>query len=230
MLNQNIKELPFGLSIEASWASLLADVWEDEYFKNLIAFVQEEYQNEQVFPPQKDVFNAFLHCPANQVKVVILGQDPYHGKGQAHGLSFSVKSGMNLPPSLLAIFKEIKSDVGKEIPSDGDLSRWASQGVFLLNATLTVRANQPGSHQKKGWERMTDCVIQLINQSNTPIVFMLWGSFAQMKASLIEDSKHLILRAPHPSPLSSYRGFFGCKHFSQANEFLKTNGLDPIDW
>lgn len=230
MLNHNIKGLPLGLTMEPSWASSLTDIWNEECFQKLASFVEDEYRLGKVFPAKEDIFNAFWLCPLDQVKVVILGQDPYHGLGQAHGLSFSVKSGVPLPPSLVSIFKEIKSDLGKEIPFEGDLSNWARQGVFLLNSTLTVRANQAGSHQKKGWEKFSDRVIQLINESDRPVVFMLWGAFAQKKASLIDHSKHLVLQAPHPSPLSSYKGFFGCKHFSQANEFLKNNGQFPINW
>jgi uracil-DNA glycosylase len=230
MLNHNIKELSLSVSMEPTWGSAMSYEWNEEYFKKLSSFVEEEYQFGDVFPPKEDIFNAFWLCPIDEVKVVILGQDPYHGFGQAHGLSFSVKSDVPFPPSLVAIFKEIKSDLGIEIPVDGDLSRWARQGVFLLNSTLTVRANQPGSHQKKGWERFSDRVIQLINESGKAVVFVLWGAFAQKKASLIDHSRHLVLQAPHPSPLSSYRGFFGCKHFSQANEFLKNNGQFPINW
>jgi uracil-DNA glycosylase len=216
--------------IEPSWEIALKKVFQQDYFKDLTSFVKDEYSNGKVFPPGKDIFNAFWHCPIDKVKVVILGQDPYHGPDQAHGLSFSVKPGIPFPPSLLNIFKEIKSDLGKDLPPNGDLTRWADQGVFLLNATLTVQATLAGSHQNKGWEQFTDEVIRKISDSQTHVVFMLWGAYAQKKAVLIDESKHLILKAPHPSPLSAHRGFLGCKHFSQANAYLISNGIDPIDW
>lgn len=230
MVNQNIKELPFGLFIDSSWASILEDVLEGEQFKKLGQFVADAYQSSLVFPRKENVFKAFSFCSLDQVKVVILGQDPYHGLGQADGLSFSVPTGVPIPPSLHAIFKEIKTDLNIEVPKDGDLSRWANQGVFLLNSTLTVKGNQAGSHQKKGWEDFSDAVIQVLDASRHPLVFLLWGAHAIKKAKLIHDPKHLILSAPHPSPLSSYRGFFGCKHFSKANQFLIENGLEPIKW
>jgi uracil-DNA glycosylase len=216
--------------IEPSWEIALKKVFQQDYFKDLTSFVKDEYSNGKVFPPGKDIFNAFWHCPIDKVKVVILGQDPYHGPDQAHGLSFYVKPGIPFPPSLLNIFKEIKSDLGKDLPPNGDLTRWADQGVFLLNATLTVQATLAGSHQNKGWEQFTDEVIRKISDSQTHVVFMLWGAYAQKKAVLIDESKHLILKAPHPSPLSAHRGFLGCKHFSQANAYLISNGIDPIDW
>ncbi len=218
------------LTIEPSWESALEKVLQQDYFKELASFVRDEYSNGKVFPPGKEIFNAFWHCPINKVKVVILGQDPYHGPGQAHGLSFSVKPGIPFPPSLLNIFKEIKSDLGKDMPPNGDLTRWADQGVFLLNATLTVKETLAGSHQNKGWEQFTDEVIREINESQPHVVFMLWGAYAQKKAVLIDESKHLILKAPHPSPLSAHRGFLGCKHFSQANSYLISKGIDPIEW
>lgn len=218
------------LTIEPSWESALEKVFQQDYFKELASFVRDEYSNGKVFPPGKEIFNAFWHCPINKVKVVILGQDPYHGPGQAHGLSFSVKPGIPFPPSLLNIFKEIKSDLGKDMPPNGDLTRWADQGVFLLNATLTVKETLAGSHQNKGWEQFTDEVIREINESQPHVVFMLWGAYAQKKAVLIDESKHLILKAPHPSPLSAHRGFLGCKHFSQANSYLISKGIDPIEW
>lgn len=218
------------LTIEPSWESALEKVFQQDYFKELASFVRDEYSNGKVFPPGKEIFNAFWHCPINKVKVVILGQDPYHGPGQAHGLSFSVKPGIPFPPSLLNIFKEIKSDLGKSMPPNGDLTRWADQGVFLLNATLTVKETLAGSHQNKGWEQFTDEVIREINESQPHVVFMLWGAYAQKKAVLIDKSKHLILKAPHPSPLSAHRGFLGCKHFSQANSYLISKGIDPIEW
>jgi uracil-DNA glycosylase len=196
----------------------------------LVSFVKDEYQTHVVYPPGKEIFNAFNHCPMRAVKVVILGQDPYHGPGQAHGLSFSVKQGIRFPPSLLNIFKEIKSDIGLDMPPNGDLTRWANQGVFLLNATLTVRAYQAGSHQNQGWETFTDEVIKAISFQRENVVFMLWGAYAQKKAELIDTEKHLILKAPHPSPLSAHRGFLGCRHFSKANEYLIEKQLKPIEW
>lgn len=216
--------------IDPSWEISLKKVFQQNYFKELVSFVKDEYSNGKVFPPGKDIFNAFWHCPIDKVKVVILGQDPYHGPDQAHGLSFSVKPGIPFPPSLLNIFKEIKADLGKDMPPNGDLTRWADQGVFLLNATLTVRATLAGSHQNKGWEQFTDEVIRKISDSQTHVVFMLWGAYAQKKAVLIDEVKHLILKAPHPSPLSAYRGFLGCRHFSKANAYLISSGVDPIEW
>lgn len=216
--------------IEPSWGEALKDVFENEFFGKLISFVKDEYSSAKVFPRGKDIFNAFEYCPLDQVKVVILGQDPYHGPGQAHGLSFSVKPGIPFPPSLQNIFKEIQSDLGKPFPENGDLTRWATQGVFLLNATLTVRAHQAGSHQNRGWEEFTDQVIRIISDSQEHVVFMLWGSFAQKKSVLINQKKHLVLKAPHPSPLSAYRGFFGCRHFSKANEYLVANGMSAVEW
>jgi uracil-DNA glycosylase len=218
------------VTIETSWKNALAHKFEEIFFNVLVDFIKDEYQSQMVFPPGKDIFNAFNLCPLDQVKVVILGQDPYHGSGQAHGLSFSVKPGIPFPPSLLNIFKEIKTDLSVDMPPNGDLTRWANQGVFLLNATLTVRAHEAGSHQGKGWEEFTDGVIEVINRTQSNVVFMLWGSFAQKKSVLIDTSKHLILKAPHPSPLSSYRGFFGSKHFSKANEYLEANGKALIKW
>lgn len=216
--------------IEPSWKVLLGDTFEQEYFENLVSFVKQEYKTQKIFPPGRMIFNAFEKTPVENVKVVILGQDPYHGDGQAHGLSFSVLPGMRFPPSLLNILKEIKSDLGKELPPNGDLTRWAQQGVFLLNASLTVRAHNAGSHQGKGWEEFTDQVISRLAATREGIVFLLWGAFAQKKAALIPQDKHLILKAPHPSPLSAHRGFFGSKHFSQANEYLISKGKEPIKW
>lgn len=218
------------VKIEPSWKKVLEPVFQSESFINLTSFVKEEYSRENIFPEGKNIFNAFWHCPLDQIKVVILGQDPYHGPGQAHGLSFSVKPGIPFPPSLLNIFKEIKNDLGKDLPSNGDLTRWADQGVFLLNATLTVRAHQAGSHQKKGWEEFTDEVIKKISEKREHVVFLLWGAYAQKKAELIDVSKHLILKAPHPSPLSAHRGFLGCGHFSKSNEYLISKGINPIEW
>ncbi|REG90681.1 uracil-DNA glycosylase [Algoriphagus antarcticus] len=218
------------VKIEPSWRSALDQFFDQKFFKDLITFLVHEYTSKNVYPSGNEIFNAFNHSPLDTVKVVILGQDPYHGPGQAHGLSFSVKPGVPFPPSLLNIFKEIESDLGKPLPNNGNLIRWADQGVFLLNATLTVRAHEAGSHQKKGWEEFTDEVIRTISDSRENVVFLLWGAYAQKKAALIDDSKHLILKAPHPSPLSSYRGFFGCRHFSKANEYLLAKGKKPIDW
>jgi len=216
--------------IEPSWKDMLGDTFEQDYFKNLVSFVKEEYGSQKIFPPGKLIFNAFEKTPVENVKVVILGQDPYHGDGQAHGLSFSVLPGIRFPPSLLNILKEIKSDLGKDLPPNGDLTRWAKQGVFLLNASLTVRAHQAGSHQGKGWEKFTDEVISRLANQRKGIVFLLWGAFAQKKAVLIPYDRHLILKAPHPSPLSAHRGFFGCKHFSRTNEYLMSQGKEPIEW
>lgn len=218
------------VKIEDSWKKALSDVFEKNFFQRLVSFVKDEYQVNQVFPPGKEIFNAFNHCPLDAVKVVILGQDPYHGPGQAHGLSFSVKPGVPFPPSLLNILKEIKSDIGIDMPPNGDLTRWSNQGVFLLNATLTVRANQAGSHQNQGWETFTDEVIKVISSRRSNVVFMLWGAYAQKKAELIDSNKHLILKAPHPSPLSAHRGFLGCKHFSKANQYLIEKNLQPVIW
>ena len=218
------------VKIEDSWKKVLSDVFEQDFFQRLVSFVKDEYQTNQVFPPGKEIFNAFNHCTLQSVKVVILGQDPYHGPGQAHGLSFSVKPGVPFPPSLLNILKEIKSDIGIDMPPNGDLTRWADQGVFLLNATLTVRANQAASHQNQGWETFTDEVIKIINLHQENVVFLLWGAYAQKKADLIDSKKHLILKAPHPSPLSAHRGFLGCRHFSQTNQYLIERNLKPIEW
>jgi uracil-DNA glycosylase len=218
------------VKIEDSWKNSLKSVFQTDFFEELTDFVRSEYQKHQIFPPGKEIFNAFWRCPLPQVKVVILGQDPYHGEGQAHGLSFSVKPGIPFPPSLLNILKELKNDLGLDLPPNGDLSRWADQGVFLLNATLTVRANQAGSHQNRGWEQFTDEVIRVINQEREHVVFMLWGAYAQKKSELIDGKKHLILKAPHPSPLSAHRGFLGCGHFSKANDYLLNTNQDPIFW
>lgn len=218
------------VKIHETWKNVLQEEFTKPYFTNLVDFVKQEYQSQVVFPKGKEIFNAFEHCTFDQVKVVILGQDPYHGPGQAHGLSFSVREGVPFPPSLLNIFKEINRDLGISIPSNGNLSRWADQGVLLLNATLTVRAHQAGSHQGKGWEVFTDAVIQQIAQRKQNIVFMLWGAYAQKKAAFISEDKHLKLHAPHPSPLSAHRGFLGCGHFSKANAYLRERGLQEIKW
>ena len=217
--------------IDASWKEVLQKEFEKDYFTRLTSFVREEYAGTTpIYPPARLIFNAFDHCPFNDVKVVILGQDPYHGVGQANGLCFSVNKGVAFPPSLMNIFKEIQSDLGTPIPQDGDLTRWSDQGVLLLNATLTVRASQAGSHQKRGWEEFTDAAIRELAERRENIVFILWGSYAQKKGAFIDRNRHLVLTSPHPSPLSAYQGFFGCRHFSTANEFLKTCGQSPIDW
>ncbi len=218
------------VKIEESWKRLLAPEFESEYFKQLTDFVRNEYATQQIFPPAKLIFNAFDHTPVDKVKVVILGQDPYHDVGQAHGLCFSVNDGVKFPPSLQNIFKEIQSDTGAPYPTSGNLERWANQGVLLLNATLTVRAHNAGSHQGHGWETFTDNVISRLSAAREGLVFMLWGSYAISKARLIDTSKHLVLTTVHPSPLSAYRGFFGCKHFSKANEYLRQHGETEIVW
>lgn len=216
--------------IEPSWKSVLIDEFNKPYFVALKEFLVEEKKKYVVYPAGANIFNAFACTPFDQVKVVIIGQDPYHGPGQAHGLSFSVPEGIQKPPSLVNIFKELHDDIGKPIPESGNLEAWAKQGVLLLNATLTVRANQAGSHQKHGWEQFTDSVISTLSKQKTGLVFLLWGRFAQDKATLIDASKHFILKAAHPSPLSAYNGFFGCKHFSKANEILLSQGKTPIAW
>jgi len=218
------------VKIEPSWKVKMQSEFEKPYFKDLTDFVKIEYQEHKIYPPGKFIFNAFQHCPFDSVKVVILGQDPYHGSGQANGLCFSVNKGIKLPPSLINIFKEIKNDLGIEVPVNGDLERWADQGVLLLNATLTVRANDAGSHQNRGWEIFTDSVIQRISDDRMGLVFLLWGAYAGRKAVLINGNNHLILKSPHPSPFSADRGFFGCKHFSKSNEYLKNNYQSEIDW
>lgn len=218
------------VKIEESWKKQLHHEFENDYFINLTNFIRNEYQTKQIFPPAKLIFNAFEHTPFDKVKVVILGQDPYHNDGQAHGLSFSVNDGIQFPPSLINIFKEINTDLGIPIPKSGNLTRWADQGVLLLNATLTVQAHQAGSHQNKGWEKFTDAAIKRLAEERENIVFLLWGSYAQKKAAFIDGNKHLILKSVHPSPLSAHRGFFGNKQFSQINEYLVSKGLTPIQW
>lgn len=212
------------------WDTLLKQEFEKEYYVNLRKFLVNEYNNYTVYPPASDLFNALKLTSYSDVKVVILGQDPYHGFGQAHGLCFSVKQGVTPPPSLKNMFKEIKEDLGIEPPDHGELTKWAERGVLLLNTTLTVREAQPNSHKGKGWEILTDKIIELLNWHETPVVFMLWGANARSKKELITNQRHLVLETVHPSPLSAYGGFFGCKHFSKANEFLTANGLTPIDW
>lgn len=216
--------------IEESWRSHLQGEFDKPYFATLTQFVRSEYATRQIFPPGRQIFNAFDLCPFDRVKVVIIGQDPYHDDGQANGLCFSVNPGTPFPPSLQNIFKEISDDLERPMPTDGDLSRWARQGVLLLNATLTVRAHQAGSHQGKGWEQFTDAVIHELSAHRDHLVFMLWGSYAKAKGAQIDTSRHCILTAAHPSPLSAYRGFFGCHHFSLANAYLTSHGLTPIDW
>lgn len=219
------------VEIHPSWEKVLQALFETASFENLAQFLKKEYAENECYPPGKLIFEAFNACPLEQLKVVIIGQDPYHGPGQAHGLSFSVPEGVSLPPSLINIFKEIENDLGIPIPTSGNLTSWANQGIFLLNATLSVRAHQAGSHQKQGWEAFTDQVIQTISTQKEGVVFMLWGGFAKKKAQLIDASKHLILSSGHPSPLSANRGYwFGNKHFSQCNAYLKTRGIKAIDW
>lgn len=216
--------------IEESWGEALKSEFAASYFSELKEFLSKDKKQYQVFPPGPDIFSAFNHTPLSRVKAIILGQDPYHGEGQAHGLSFSVPDGVRLPPSLKNIYTELADDLGIVPPISGNLENWAKHGVLLLNATLTVRKGEPGSHQGKGWEIFTDQVIKTISDLRAGIVFILWGKFAQDKISLIDESKHFILTAPHPSPFSVYRGFYGCKHFSKANAILLENGLEPIDW
>ena len=218
------------VKIETTWKSKLKDEFEKEYFLKLTEIIREEYKGNTIYPHASLIFNAFNLCPFQNVKAVIIGQDPYHGPGQAHGLCFSIRDGVDFPPSLINIFKEIELDLGLKRPSSGNLERWANQGVLLLNATLTVRAHQAGSHQKKGWEEFTDSVISIINSEKQNIVFFLWGAYAQKKGETIDRSRHLVLESVHPSPLSASKGFFGNKHFSKCNEFFKVNGIEPIDW
>ncbi len=216
--------------ITNDWAKPLSEEFRKPYYRDLYTKVLEEYRTRKIFPAADDIFNAFHLTPLHQVKVVILGQDPYHNDGQAHGLCFSVKPNVEIPPSLVNIYQELHDDLGCKIPNNGYLVKWAEQGVLLLNTVLTVRAHQANSHRGIGWEQFTDAVIEVVNREDRPIVFLLWGRPAQMKKSMLHNPKHLILEAPHPSPLSAYRGFFGCKHFSRANEFLIAHGLEPIDW
>ncbi len=216
--------------IENDWSPVVAQETKKEYYRTLYRFVSDEYQSAVVYPPSEDIFNAFHFTPLSKVKVLLLGQDPYHNVHQAHGLSFSVLPGEEIPPSLKNIYKELNADLGCYIPNNGYLKKWADQGVLLLNTVLTVRAHQPFSHQKHGWEQFTDAIIRAVNEQDRPIVFFLWGKPAQSKMSMLNNPKHLILTAPHPSPLSASRGFFGCRHFSKANEFLIAHGESPIDW
>ena len=217
-------------AINGDWLEALKGEFGKEYYKKLFAKVTEEYRTYRIFPPADDVFNAFHLTPLKDVKVVIFGQDPYHGENQAHGLCFSVKPSVEIPPSLVNIYKELHDDLGCSIPTHGYLEKWAKQGVLLLNTVLTVRAHQANSHRGIGWEEFTDAAIKVLNAEDRPIVFILWGRPAQMKKSMLNNPKHLILETPHPSPLSSYRGFFGSRPFSQTNCFLEANGVEPIDW
>jgi uracil-DNA glycosylase len=219
------------VSIEPSWMNVLKEEFSKPYFKQLVLHLKTEKQlGKTIYPAGRFIFNAFDATPFQNVKVVILGQDPYHGPGQAHGLSFSVPAGVTLPPSLLNIFKELQSDIGLSMPSQGDLTHWAQRGVFLLNASLTVRQGEPMSHAQIGWATFTDTVISLLSEKREKLVFMLWGKFAKEKSVLIDEKKHLVLKAAHPSPLSAHQGFLGCRHFSEANQYLVKNGIDPIDW
>ena len=218
------------VQIEESWKERLTNEFEKDYFIRLTDFVRAEYKSTTIYPPGRLIFNAFNLCPFDKVKVVIIGQDPYHGPDQAHGLCFSVNDGIAYPPSLQNIFKEIQNDLGIPIPSSGNLTRWANQGVLLLNATLTVRAHQAGSHQRKGWEEFTDAAIRILANQREHLVFILWGAYAQKKGAFIDRSKHLVLTSAHPSPLSAYNGFFGNKHFSRTNDYLTAHGKTPIQW
>ncbi len=218
------------VKINSEWNIQLASVWESAEFAQTAEYVRREYAMHCIFPPASKIFAAFDLCPFSKVKVVIIGQDPYHGDGQANGLAFSVAPGIEIPPSLVNIFQEIHDDLGSPVPADGDLTRWAKQGVLLLNNSLTVRAHTPASHSSIGWDRVTDAAIKALSDKREHIVFLLWGSHAQRKLPLIDRNKHLVLTAPHPSPLSAYRGFFGCKHFSKTNSYLIANGIDSILW
>ncbi len=219
------------VKIEESWKKVLQNEFNEKYFKDLITFVKSEYQKSTVYPPAKFIFNAFDLTPFDRVKVVILGQDPYHGPNQANGLAFSVNEDIPTPPSLVNIYKEIESDLGvKTKNKNGNLENWAKQGVLMLNATLTVRAHTAGSHQNKGWEKFTDAVVKILSEQKENLVFILWGSYAQKKGSVIDENKHLVIKSPHPSPLSAYAGFFGSKPFSQTNSYLIFSGQEPIDW
>lgn len=219
------------VKIEPSWKAVLKEEFAQPYFQQIVNHIKiEKAQGKIIYPPGSQIFNAFNTTPIDKVKVVILGQDPYHGPGQAHGLCFSVQDGVPAPPSLVNMFKELHDDIGFRIPDHGNLTRWAEQGVFLLNASLTVRAGEPMSHSKMGWAQFTNTVIQKISTLRLNVVFLLWGKFAQEKIALIDQSKHLVLRAAHPSPLSAHAGFFGCRHFSKTNEYLVSKGVDPVDW
>ena len=216
--------------IDPQWKALIGDEFKKEYFAELVSFVKQEYATHRIFPAGRNIFRAFEKCKPDDLKVVIIGQDPYHGVGQANGLCFSVNDGVPFPPSLVNIFQEVKADVGAPIPTSGNLDRWAEQGVLLLNAVLTVRAHEAASHAGKGWEHFTDAVVQAIAQHKQGIVYMLWGNYAQRKAAMVDPQKNCILKSVHPSPLSAHRGFFGCHHFSQANQYLIQTGRTPIVW
>lgn len=216
--------------IDESWRKMLQSEFDKPYFAQLVQFVKQEYATQKCFPPAKLIFNAFDSCPFEKVKVVIIGQDPYHDDGQAHGLSFSVPDGIAFPPSLRNIYQEISNEFGTPIPQSGNLTRWAEQGVLLLNSVLTVRAHQPASHQNRGWEDLTDAAIYQLAKYRHNLVFLLWGSYAQRKAAYIDPNEHYVLQTAHPSPLSAYRGFFGCNHFKAANEYLAEHGIEPIQW
>ena len=217
-------------AIANDWLPVLQPEFNKEYYRNLYQKIKEEYNTRQIFPASEEIFNALHLTPLNQVKVVILGQDPYHEIGQAHGLCFSVKKGVDIPPSLVNIYKELHDDLGCTIPNHGCLTKWAEQGVLMLNTVLTVRAHQANSHKGLGWEQFTDAILAAVNRQDRPVVYLLWGAPAQRKKVMLTNPKHLVLEAPHPSPLSAYRGFFGCRHFSKTNEFLQANGCEPIDW
>ena len=217
--------------ISGDWLTALEEEFKKDYYRQLFTFVKDEYSKHVIYPPSEDIFNALHLTPLKDVKVLILGQDPYHEPHQAHGLSFSVLPGKaDTPPSLVNIYKELSDDLGCYVPNNGYLKKWADQGVLLLNTVLTVRAHEANSHKGKGWEQFTDAIIRAVNEQDRPVVYMLWGKPAQMKRSMLNNPKHLVLEAPHPSPLSAYRGFFGCKHFSKCNDFLEKNGVAPIDW
>lgn len=232
MAKATLKSINMSINLDQSWKEVLQREFEKDYITNLFKYLSEEELNGQtIYPPTDLIYNAFNHTHFEKVKVVLLGQDPYHGKGQAHGLSFSVQNGVRFPPSLQNIFKELKNDFpGYNLPKNGNLTKWADQGVLLLNTTLTVEAGKPGSHQNKGWEIFTNEVIKLLSDSKTSLIFLLWGRYAQAKEKLINLNKHFILKAAHPSPFSAYNGFFGCKHFTKVNEILEKNGLEGIDW
>ena len=217
-------------AINNDWLSMIQPEFSKAYYRELYNFVKDEYSRNVVYPPSEEIFNAFHFTPLSKVKVLLLGQDTYHNVNQAHGLSFSVKPGQDIPPSLQNIYKELNDDLGCYIPNNGYLKKWADQGVLLLNTVLTVRAHEANSHKGQGWEQFTDAVINAVNSQDRPIVYLLWGAPAQKKIPMLTNPKHLVLKAPHPSPLSAYRGFFGCKHFSQCNDFLVKNGVEPIDW
>mgnify|MGYP003339612413 CR=1 FL=1 len=219
------------VKIETSWKEVLKHEFSKTYFQEIVAFLRtEKMAGKTIYPPGSLIFNAFNTTPFHQVKVVLIGQDPYHGAGQAHGLCFSVQSGINPPPSLINIFKELQQDLGLPVPHHGNLTHWAEQGVLLLNASLTVRANEPMSHSRIGWAEFTDAAIRKVSEQRKNVVFLLWGKFAQEKHPLINETQHLVLKAAHPSPLSAHNGFFGCRHFSKTNEYLVRNGIDPVDW